>query len=64
MLKELIKYLVDERGFLPREFEDLNEKDKFRALCNIREPKPASQKFLRLQDEYLQNETKKEAWWK
>lgn len=59
MLKDLIAFLIDERGSLPREFASLDDEDKFRALCNIREPKPVSDEFLRLQDEYLQNQTKK-----
>lgn len=30
------------------------KRDLFRALCNVREPKPVSKEFLRLQDEELQ----------
>jgi len=30
------------------------KRDLFRALCNVREPKPVSEEFLRLQDEELQ----------
>lgn len=33
--------------------------DIFRALCNEREPRPISQEFLRLQDEYLSGLTAK-----
>ena len=30
------------------------KRDLFRALCNVRPPKPVSEVFLRLQDEELQ----------
>ena len=32
------------------------KRDLFRALCNVREPKPVSEEFLRLQDEKLQTQ--------
>ena len=32
------------------------QKDMLRALMNVREPKPVSQEFLDVQDEYLQEE--------
>ena len=37
--------------------DDLQSKrDLFRALCNVRMPKPVSEEFLRLQDEELQSQ--------
>lgn len=33
--------------------------DLFRALCNVRMPGPVSEKFLNIQDAYLQEETRK-----
>lgn len=38
---------------------DINEKkDLYRALRNIRNPKPISKEYLKIQDEYLQGEIK------
>ena len=34
------------------------KKDLYRALRNIRNPKPISEEYLKMQDEYLQNEIK------
>lgn len=52
-LDRLIEILCSERGEkVPR----LSNEDKFayfRALVNVRSPKPISEEFLRLQDEYL-----------
>lgn len=56
ILNRLIEMLCDERGEVP---PPLNEKDKFnyfRALVNIRMPKPASREFICLQDKFLQDE--------
>ncbi len=53
----LIRYLIDEdlQYAEMRIPEDLQGKrDLFRALRNVREPKPVSEEFLRLQDEELQ----------
>ena len=52
-LDRLIEILCAERGEgVPALSE--NEKDRyFRALVNVRMPKPASDEFLRIQDEYL-----------
>ena len=56
-LDYLIDYLVKEDSRyseleLPESIEE--KRDLFRALRNIREPKPVSEEFLRLQDEELQ----------
>lgn len=60
MLKKIIKLLINEReNGLPREFEGLSDEDKFRALCNVREPKVVANELIKLQDEYLQKQTQK-----
>lgn len=56
-LKYLIEYLLSERKQpveLPSNLNDM--KRYFRALVNVRMPKQASDEFLLLQDEYLQEE--------
>ena len=56
-LDNLINYLLKEE---PQYSEmqipttEQGKHDLFRALCNVREPKPVSEEFLRLQDEELQ----------
>lgn len=53
----LIQALLRERGErfeLPR--EEYNQKRLLRSLFNIRMPDDASEEFLRIQDEYLQEE--------
>ena len=57
----LIDYLVKEDSRyseleIPESIEE--KRDLFRALRNIREPKPVSEEFLRLQDEELQEQLK------
>lgn len=56
-LDYLIDYLIKEDSRyselkIPESIEE--KRDLFRALRNIREPKPVSEEFLRLQDEELQ----------
>ena len=56
----LIKYLQNDIG---EEFEEmpvtLEEKERvWRALCNIRKPRPISDEYLKVQDEYLQERLK------
>lgn len=58
-LDYLIDYLVKEDSRyseleIPESMEE--KRDLFRALRNIREPKPVSEEFLRLQDEELQEQ--------
>ena len=44
--------------------DDLQSKrDLFRALRNVRWPKPISEEFLRLQDEELQSQLQEKALW-
>lgn len=57
--KYLIKYLLSERNQSAVISEDVNEQKRlFRALVNVRMPKPASKEFLKIQDEYLKEELK------
>lgn len=57
-LDRLLEILCEERGeSVP---ENLSEKDKadlFRALCNVRPPRPVTDEFIALQDEYLRQKT-------
>ena len=60
-LDYLIDYLVKEDNRyseleIPESIEE--KRDLFRALRNIREPKPVSEEFLRLQDKELQEQLK------
>lgn len=58
-LDYLIEYLLGESG---RKVEDYKHRDKqtlYRALVNIREPKPISDEYLKIEDEYLKEELKK-----
>ena len=53
-LDYLIQYLIDEDPQyseiqIPEDLQ--GKRDLFRALRNVREPKPVSEEFLRLQDE-------------
>ena len=55
--KYLINYLLSERNEsaeLPK--DAYNQKRLLRSLCNVRMPAPVSEDFLRVQDEYLQEE--------
>ena len=59
----LIRYLLNEQKRLPREKIPDNKKDQenlLRALMNVRMPEPISEEFLKIQDDYLQEEIKKE----
>jgi O-acetyl-ADP-ribose deacetylase (regulator of RNase III) len=58
-LDQLIDILCAERGETPPKHLTENERRNFfRALCNVRPPKPVSDYFLKLQDEYLTERTK------
>ncbi|MBD5585640.1 MAG: protein-ADP-ribose hydrolase [Clostridia bacterium] len=55
--KYLIEYLLSERKQTADIPSDMNgQKRLFRALVNVRMPKPASKEYLQIQDEYLQEE--------
>lgn len=56
-LDYLIEYLLKENSdYSAMEIPETErgKRDLFRALCNVRDPKPVSEEFLRLQDEELQ----------
>ena len=56
----LINYLLSERGEkinIPR--DEYNQKRLLRSLFNIRMPKDTSEEFLRIQDDYLQEEARR-----
>lgn len=56
----LIEYLFSERGeemSIPA--DEYNQKRLLRSLFNIRMPKDASEDFLKIQDEYLQEENRR-----
>ena len=58
-LDYLIKFLCEERGKEVPAF-GVSEKGRlFRALVNMRMPKPAGKEFLQIQDEYLQEELRR-----
>ena len=56
----LLDYLIKESVRYPDiniPFETEQQKQLLRSLMNIREPKPVTEEFLRIQDEYLKEET-------
>lgn len=55
-IDRLIKILCDERNEPVPVLTEENKFRYFRALVNVRMPKPISKEFLQLQDEYLQAE--------
>lgn len=56
-LEYLIKYLLAEQGQTAQiPSDEYGQKRLFRALVNVRAPKAASEEFLQIQDEYLQEE--------
>ena len=60
-LDYLIQYLINESKQYEHllSVQSLNEKKRIlRSLMNIREPMPISREFLKIQDEYLQEELK------
>lgn len=59
LVDKLIEILCAERGEKAPNVSDSQKFKLFRALVNVRAPKPASREFLRLQDEYLQAELRK-----
>ncbi|MBD5100157.1 MAG: protein-ADP-ribose hydrolase [Clostridiales bacterium] len=55
-LDRLIEILLKERGESAPDLDGIEKRRLFRALVNTRMPKPASEEFLQMQDEYLQEE--------
>lgn len=57
-IDRLIEILSEERGEVAPTLSEERKHDYFRALCNVRPPISASEEFLRLQDEYLSEQTR------
>ena len=58
LIQELLKERPDGAGIeIPTERE--GQKRLLRSLFNLRQPQPASQEFLAVQDAYLQEETRR-----
>ena len=57
-LDYLINYLINENKEYGEELSSsyTNKKDLLRALFNVRDPKEASEEFIKIQDEYLKEE--------
>lgn len=55
-LDRLIEILLKERGESVPAIDGIEKRRLFRALVNTRMPKSASEEFLQMQDEYLQEE--------
>jgi len=59
MLQRLLEMLSEERGeSLPADLSRVDMERRFRALCNVRTPRPVSEDFLMLQDAYLLEQTR------
>ncbi len=58
-LDRLIEILCAERGENTPMLSEKQKHNYFRALCNVRMPKPLSDEFIKLQDEYLSEQTQK-----
>lgn len=59
-LDYLIKYLLNESNQnIDIHIGKLEKKNLYRALVNIRQPKPISDEFLKVEDKYLQKELNK-----
>lgn len=57
-LDYLIKYLLNESRKTNFNYSNSDKKSLYRALVNIREANPISDEFLKIEDEYLQEELK------
>ena len=57
-LEFLIEYLLKESGRKTKDYAHRDKKTLYRALVNIREPKPISENYLKTEDKYLQEELK------
>ena len=55
----LIKYLLKYSGREEFVYNNIDKKLFYRALVNVRQANPISEEFLRVEDEYLQEELKK-----
>lgn len=57
----LINYLLEENKEVKAEKipeDNISKKRLYRSLCNIRDVKPISEKYLKAENEYLQSELK------
>lgn len=54
----LIEYLLKESGRKYFKYSNIDKKALYRALVNVREPNDISESFLKIEDEYLQEELK------
>lgn len=57
-LDYLIDYLLKESGRTNLNYSNRDKKSLYRALVNIRQAKPISKEFLKIEDNYLQEELK------
>jgi len=57
----LIEYLLKESGRESFDYSDRDKKSLYRALVNVRQANPISEDFLKVEDEYLQDELKKQS---
>ena len=55
----LIEYLLIESGIEKFNYSNRDKKSLYRALVNVRQANPISEDFLKIEDEYLQEELKK-----
>lgn len=58
-IDRLIEMLCAERDETVPDLEESEKERYFRALCNVRLPAPVTEEFLRLQDRYLSEKTRK-----
>lgn len=54
----LIDYLLKETGRENFDYSNIDKKSLYRALVNVRQANPISEDFLKVEDEYLQEELK------
>ena len=59
-LDYLIEYLLKESGRGNFDYSNRDKKSLYRALVNIRQVNPISEDFLKVEDEYLQEELEKQ----
>ena len=59
-LDYLIDYLLKESERTDFDYSNIDKKSLYRVLVNIRQAKPISEDFLQVEDEYLQDELKKQ----
>ena len=60
-LDYLVEYLLKESGRENFDYSDRDKKSLYRALVNVRQANSISEDFLKVEDEYLQDELKKQS---